>query len=234
MKLNKFVPITLLAGTLMLASCGSKEPSESSENNSDTDISDITSDKGGSGSSDTTPVEPVYTITEAEFSALKSKLSNPKIFLEGNFTVDLSAGVFSSKNKLANGKVDCYIQTEHFMFDFDVDSYNATTQKANGDTYYYDDSDGTWSKETGEIDVAKYASLCFQFEDVFYYAPSFESFTYDEETRQYSGSKTIDDQTVVTNFKVKDGQFLSYGVVGFVTYTFSDYGTTTVTLPTVA
>ena len=222
MKLNKFVPITLLAGALMLSACGAK---------GDEPVDPGTSESEG----DSTPTGPVYTITEAEFSALKSKLSNPKIFIEGNFTVDLSYDGVSFKNKLANGKVDCYVQGDHCVFDFDVSTYNPTTQKANGDTYYYDDSDGTWSKETGEIDVLKYASRCLAFEDVFYYGPSFDSFTYNEDTRQYSGSKTIEeDTTVVTKFMVKDGRFLSYEVVGVVEYTFSDYGTTTVTLPTVA
>ncbi len=216
MKNNKILPIALLAGVLMLSACASK---------------------GGDKETDpaSSSTEPVYTITEAEFTALQAKLANPKIFIEGNFTVDMSVGVFSFKNKLANGKVDCYIQGEHFAFDFDVDSYNATTQKANGDAYLYDSDDEKWEKETDEIDVAKCASLCFQFEDVFYYAPSFDSFTYNEETRQYSGSKTIDeDTTLVTKFVVKDGQFLSYEVAGYISYAFSDYGTTTVTLPTVA
>ena len=255
MKLNKFIPITLLAGVLMLSACGAngsdtnedKENKTTSENNSSVEIN-TTSENSGSVENETTSenndsaetssstqAEPVYTITEAEFSALKLKLSDPKIFVEDNFTIDMTYGGVSFKNKLANGKVDFFLQGEHFALDLDVSTYNPSTKKANGDIYEYDDSEEKWSKQTGEIDVYNYASLSLGFEVMFSYAPSsLDDFTYNKDTRQYSGSRTEDGTTIVTKFMVKDGQFLSYETVGIVDYEFSDYGTTTVTLPTVA
>lgn len=214
MKLNRFLPITLLAGVLMLSACGSK------------------GNGGGSGGDPT----PSYTITETDFLALKAKLMNPKIFVEGNFTVDVTVFGTTFKNKIANGKDDIYVEGIHFVLDLDVSSYNASTSKASGDTYEYDEDEKTWSKETGEVDVALYASYSLQFEDSLGKAApaSFDAFTYNEDTRIYEGSKTMDDETYVTKFMVKNGQFLSYEVVGVFKYEFSDCGTTTVTLPEVA
>lgn len=119
MKINKFLPITLLTGVLMLSACGSETPSGSS-----------------------------YTITETEFLALKARLVNPKFLIEENFTVDVTYiynGV-TYKNKIAKGKDDLYVQGTHFVFDLDVSSYNASTSKANGDTFEYDEDEKTWSK----------------------------------------------------------------------------------------
>ena len=201
MKLNKILPITLLAGVLMLSACGSKGNS--------------------------TPTGP-YTITEAEFATLKAKMASPKIFIEGNFAVDLTVGSSTFKNKFANGKVDCYVQGEHYVLDIDVSTYDATKQTANGDMYEYDEDDEAWSKDASIIDVQAFASHSLGFETVFAVSPSsLDSFTYNEDARFYIGYKTVDGDTFVTKFMVKDGQFLSYEVVGMAAYEFSDYGTTT-------
>ena len=219
MKLNKFLPITLLAGVLMLSACGSKG-------------NDNSGDSGSGG--DSTPTGP-YTITEAEFATLKAKMASPKIFIEGNFTVDLTLSGSTFKNKFANGKVDCYVQGEHYVLDIDVSTYDATKQTANGDMYEYDEDDEAWSKDASIIDVGAFASYSLGFETVFAFSPSsLDSFTYNEDTRFYTGSKTMGDDTYVTKFMVKDGQFLSYEVVGMFGYEFSDYGTTTVILPELA
>lgn len=227
MKLNRFLPITILAGVLMLSACGSKGGSSDSENGGDS-VDDPTP------STPSTPSGPSYTITETDFLVLKAKLMNPKIFVEGNFTVDLTIEGDTFKNKIANGKDDVYVQGTHFVFDLDVSSYNASTSKASGDTYKYDDEEKTWSKQTGEVDVALYASYSLGFETVFEFSPlSLDSFAYNEDTRLYTGSKTVGDDTCITKFMVKDGQFLSYEIVDVFKYEFSDYGTTTVTLPEV-
>lgn len=206
MKINKFLPITLLTGVLMLSACGSETPSGSS-----------------------------YTITETEFLTLKAKLMKPKILIEENFTVDVTYiyNGLTFKNKIAKGKDDLYVQGTHFVFDLDVSSYNTQTSKANGDTYMYDEDEKTWSKKTGEVDLHTYAFYSLGFETTLETAPSFDALTYNEDTRLYTGSKTIDGETVETKFMVKDGQFLSYEVVGVYKYEFSNYGTTTVTLPEV-
>ena len=151
MKLNKILPITLLAGVLMLSACGSKG-------------NDNSGDSGSGG--DSTPTGPVYTITESDFLTLKSKLTNPKIFIEGNFTVDLTVGGSTFKNKFANGKVDCYVQGEHYVLDIDVSTYDATKQTANGDIYVYDEDDEAWSKDASIIDVGAFASYSLGFETV--------------------------------------------------------------------
>lgn len=227
MKLNRFLPITILAGVLMLSACGSKGGSSDSENGGDS-VGDPTP------STPSTPSGPSYTITETDFLVLKAKLMNPKIFVEGNFTVDWTIDGVTFKNKIANGKDDVYVQGTHFVFDLDVSSYNASTSKASGDTYEYDEDENTWSKETGEVDVALYASYSLGFETVFGFSPlSLDSFAYNEDTRLYTGSRTSGDDTYITKFMVKDGQFLSYEVANVFKYEFSDYGTTTVTLPEV-
>ncbi len=211
MKLNRFLQTTLLAGVLMLSACGSK-------------------DSGNGGDS-----TPSYTITETDFLILKAKLSKPKILIEENFTVDLTYSGVTFKNKIANGKDDIYVQGTHIVLDLDVSSYNASTSKASGDTYEYDEDEKTWSKETGEVDVAIYNSYALGFETAFNVSPtSFDAFTYNEDTRLYTGSMTADGDTVITKFMVKDGKFLSYEIVGEFKYEFSDYGTTTVTLPEIA
>lgn len=206
MKINKFLPITLLTGVLMLSACGSETPSG-----------------------------PSYTITEIEFLALKAKLVKPNILVEGNFTVDITISGATFKNKVANGKDDIYVQGTHIVLDLDVSSYNASTSKASGDTYEYDEDEKTWSKETGEVNVALYNSYALGFETVFKFSPTFfDAFTYNKDTRLYTGSMTVDDDTYITRFMVKDGQFLYYEVGDVYKYEFSNYGTTTVTLPQVA
>ena len=220
MKINKFLPITLLAGVLMLSACGSKGGSSDSGN-------------GGSSGGDSTPSGHSYTITETDFLTLKAKLTKPKILIEENFTVDFTYSGVTFKNKIANGKDDIYMQRTHIVLDLDVSSYNDSTSKASGDTYEYDEDEKTWSKEAGEVNVALYNSYALGFETSFNVSPTFDAFTYNEDTRLYTGSRTIDDETYVTKFMVKDGNFLYYEIVNSFKYEFSDYGTTTVTLPEV-
>lgn len=205
MKHNKFLSIALLSGAFLLSACGSKgvEP---------------------------TPTGPSYTITDVEYLTLKSKLSSPKIFIDGNFTVDMSMSGVTFKNKIANAKADIYPQGSHIVLDLDVSSYSAPG-KANGDTYEYDEDEKTWSKETGEVKVSAFSSFIFGV--VEYMPASFDELSYNDDTRFYSGSLTQGDSTLVTKFMVKNGQFLTIDMVGMVTYEFSDYGTTTVTLPEV-
>ena len=175
----------------------------------------------------------VNTITETDFLTLKAKLTKPKILIEENFTVDFTYSGVTFKNKIANGKDDIYMQRTHIVLDLDVSSYNDSTSKASGDTYVYDEDEKTWSKETGEVNVALYNSYALGFETAFNISPTFDAFTYNEDTRLYTGSRTAGDDTYITKFMVKDGKFLSYEIVDEFKYEFSDYGTTTVTLPEV-
>ena len=117
----------------------------------------------------------------------------------------------------------------HCVFDLQVDTYNASTKKATGDMYLYDEDDG-WDKDTGEIDLAYWHPGVFYGFD--YIVDSLEDCTYNEDTRTYVGTKTVEGETVTSKIIFKDGQFLSIELQGgLVKYEFSNYGTTTVTLP---
>lgn len=116
-KLFIYVMASLMAVSL-LAGCkggesssssgseGSASASESGESTSQ--VSESTSGSGSDSSkgSDSIPSGHSYTITEAEFAALKAKLMNPKTLVEGNFTVDLTMGGVTFKNKIANGMLE--------------------------------------------------------------------------------------------------------------------------------
>ena len=226
MKLNKFLSITLLAGALMLSACGSKGK-DNSKNNDE------------SGSVNSTPAEPVYTVTADEYSSLIEKLISPKIFIEGNFTFDLTTNGEKSTNKIANGKFDGYNQGEHGVLDLQVDTYNDSTETATGRAYFYDEDDGWVSNGIEEINVGQfhYLSLGAQLSFVPPTLDIYTSFTYNEDARTYTGTIGEGEYSATCTFMFKNKQFLSLQLESdgetVFKFEFYDYGTTTVTIPEV-
>ena len=184
------------------------------------------------GSKDTK--EPVYTVTETEYLAIKSKISSHKNFIDGNFTVTINIGNNVYVNKFADGKFDDYIQGDHYVIVFDTSTYDATAKTANAYGYYYDEDDEKWYRtpeETENLDL--YYSFIIPFTE--YFPDTFEELYYNADKREYSASVTVLDGTFSFKAQFKDGNLLSYTLIAdefHMTCEFSDYGTTTVTPPT--
>ena len=207
MKLNKFLSITLLAGALMLSACGSK----------------------GNGG-DSTPAEPVYTVTAGEYELIKSNFNNYGILVNSNFTMTVQFQNVSNEYKFADGKIDGFIEGDHCVLDIDKSTFNATTSESTYDEYYYDIDDGKWYKTTLTGNLSGYYNLFFEYFEVM--PDEFEDLTYNEEKHSYLGTKTIEDEMFSTELMFKDGTLVSISFNKMLYYTFSEFGTTTVTLPT--
>ena len=232
MKLNKILPITLLTGVLMLSACGSKkENSDSSGSNNESNVSN----NSDSNESESTSTEPVYTVTETEFLSLKSKLSSPKIFIDGNFSFDTTVGGKKLPNKIAEGKFDGYIQGVRAAIDMKVDTYDSTDQTAAGSMYLYDEDNGWEKTGTKEIELSDVHTYVFGM--LMFVPDAFDVYSYDADKRTYSATTKADNDELTCTFMVKDKEFLSIKLETegetIADYSFYDYGTTTVTLPEV-
>ncbi len=186
---------------------------------------------GNKDNTDDTPKEPVYTVTEAEYLSIKTMVNNPKNFIDGNFTATMNLGGGVSVNKFADGKFDGHIQGNHFVIVFDTSTYNVSEKTATSSSYYYDEDDEKWYRESDKtVNLGQYYPMTILYTE--YFPNTFEELSYNADKREYSAIMTILDSTVSFRAQFKDGKLLSYTFVGFVAVEFSDYGTTTVTPPT--
>lgn len=215
MKLNKILPIALLAGVLMLSACGNKGSNGDSGNGSSSD------------SGDSTQSGPVYTVTESEYASLRTFLNSTKLLTEGNMTLS-----GETSYKFADGRAEYEDEDLHTIFDFIYDSF--------ADEYEIDEYDelftDSWSKthwaanELSLEDVSNILDVPFDFMPL-----SFADLTYSEETHKYISSNN--GTSVEVGFE--DGNLVSYTFeyddngIQTRTYAISNYGTTTVTLPEV-
>ena len=178
---------------------------------------------------DDTPKEPVYTVTETEYLAIKSKIGSHRNFIDGNFTVTLTYnGV--SVNKFADGKFDGYIEGDHYVIVFDTATYDSTAKTANADVYYYDEDDKKWYREAAQKEnLTQYYSYVVPFIEAL--PDSFDDLSYNADKREYSSIVTIDGENISVKVQFKDGKMISFTINGLVSCEFSDYGTTEVTVP---
>ena len=175
--------------------------------------------------------EPVYTINEADYLLLRSKVNNPRYVLENNFSLNVN-DVFESK--VDKGKIDTYIEGDHVMLDLDVSTYNSETTAITGDTYYFDKDDKEWYR------IANHTSPLSQTFNAlgFYYfvalPDSYEDLVYNETKHTYKGIVTIEGESFQTTFVLLNGRFvefeLSYGET-HLEIDFFDYDSTTVEFP---
>lgn len=175
--------------------------------------------------------QDTYTLTKEEYLSLRSDLLSPRLFLDGNFTFKISQN--SSANKIADGKFDGLIEGDPTVYVFDKNTYDSTTTKVALDEYYYDTDDKIWylSKENYELKTIYKISGLFYLELL---PNSYDDLSYNEAKRVYTYSGTIDGDPYSIEFSVKNGKLIDYRVIGEASfiYEFSDYGTTTVNVPT--
>ena len=208
-----------LAGGIALTGCGGGK-------NKKGDSSGQGSTPASEPSSEPDP-EPVYTFTEAEYLLVKEKLNDPRILLNGNFTM---SGIV--ENKIAEGKIDGTIEGDHLMYDIDVASYNNGTKKAAAVEYYYDTDDAKWYRTEIDLNVQSlYVSTGLYY---FMLLPVYGDLTYNETKHQYSALVNYEEMNFKIDFRALHGNIIEYNVTGEVTYhfEFSDFGTTTVEFPT--
>lgn len=160
MKLNRFLPITLLAGVLMLAACGSNdssvdpavsensasEPTSASEESSSDSASDV-------DSGDNTP--NINQITKENFEAYLTKIKNPLCLLELNFTTDID----NVETKFANGMIESAKFEDYgdnqTIFVPKADTYDADKGLIHTDVYVRAELNGqmTWGHTEDDLDL---------------------------------------------------------------------------------
>lgn len=193
---------------------------------------------GCGGNNDPTPEptpestpEPVYTINEADYLLLRSKVNNPRFVLENNFSLNIND---EFESKVDKGKIDTYIEGDHVKLDLDVSTYDSETTAITGDTYYFDKDDKEWYR------IANHTSpLLPTFKALgFYYfvtlPDSYEDLVYNETKHTYKGIVTIDGETFQITFALLNGRFVEFELLldGMrFEIDFFDYDSTTVEFP---
>jgi hypothetical protein len=209
MKLNKFIPITLLASTLMLSACGAKGNNASNGSNKDSDISDSSSDSGDSGSSsDTTPIIDNSTVTESEFNSILDSTEVCKRLMSTNYTFtktktysmhpyDVTSIV--ETYYVDNGKIKVHRSLSVDGTTSDEDYYYSATiyeeyNSVEMASYFYNAEDDYWEEGGVEEEMDKFSTLPTNYlEESFAFA--YSELNYDEESKIYKHDGALANST---------------------------------------
>ena len=188
-----------------------------------------------------------YKVTDTEWQAIFTNINNPES-TGGNMTVD----VFAKQT----GDTD-FAQMSHLKYDWQHKAVEGKSQDQsvyyaleNGKVYEYTQSDSDiWIKEEWYTPTDANAFFVSMYDGVWLQAfvNKYAEFTYDEVTKMYTGpyfswangGELIEQKEGMTvSLHFEDEKLITMEVIiesrGVQKLQFSDYGTTTVTLPAIA
>ena len=222
MKLNKFLPITLLAGVLMLSACGSNSGSSDSGNSG--------SSSGDSG--DNTP--NINQITKENFEAYLTKIKTPLCLLELNFTTDID----NVETKFANGMIESAKFEDYgdnqTIFVPKADTYDADKGLIHTDAYIHAELNGqmTWGHIEDDLDLALFYSKTMLFVSDVLELVGYDALVFDTNENIYKYSDVSGNSLTVQfeNNNVKDIETKADGET--TAAHFNNIGKTVITPPT--
>ncbi len=188
-------------------------------------LSGCSGNKGNNKPEPPTPEEEiVYTITESEYTSIRSFLNSTDFLVEGNVTISGSVNY-----KFGTRRVECVDGDIHNIFDFIYDDLADEYRIDEYDEQYADHWNKTeWALGELTLEEAKsILNLPFDFMPLAY-----ANLIYSEETHKYSGM--IGEYPSKAGFE--NGQLTSFEFEyddGTKTYALSNYGTTVINLPSV-
>lgn len=222
MKLNKFLPITLLAGVLMLSACGSNSGSSDSGNSG--------SSSGDSG--DNTP--NINQITKENFEAYLTKIKTPLCLLELNFTTDID----NVETKFANGMIESAKFEDYgdnqTIFVPKANTYDADKGLIHTDAYVHAELNGqmTWGHIEDDLDLALFYSKTMLFVSDVLELVGYDALVFDANENIYKYSDVSGNSLTVQfeNNNVKDIETKADGET--TAAHFNNIGKTIITPPT--
>lgn len=218
MKTKLSIILLALVSGLTLGGCKGKTNSSSSNGTSSSQTS-------SSSSSSSSEKGKTYTVSDTDYLLIKSSFADPKVLIDGNFTVSNYTNV-----KVANGKVEIN-SSFHRIYDIDGTTYDTGTHIAELEQYDYE-TDHWVQSHHDDIPLENIIA----YSELMYFTAmldSLSSYTYSEETHKYTGRNNLYEIDIELSFE--DGKLIRSVFTGEVALTFdiSNYGTTTVEIPTV-
>lgn len=189
---------------------------------------------------------PVTTVTADQWDAIFADINNPEK-TGGNMTATISMKLSGATEFTIMTTVQYDWAHKTFFMNSQTDNSSVYAVYENGKAYKYTQSGSdTWIKEEWYTPTDANAFFVSLYDGVWLagFIGKFTEFTYDAETETYSGpfytikngvATIIDGMSTIVS--IADGKLLSLVGVkeeGSQKLQFSDYGTTTVTLPTIA